>query len=233
MNAKRFAALEEFVLARMGETHLPSVTVAAVERGEVVYARGFGMRDIERSLPATPRTRYGIGSVTKSFTCVALLQLQEQGRLHVDDPIEHYLPVTVRPFGESIRLHHFMTQSSGIPALAYAEAIIRHGSGASDRYLPMGGYEDMLTFLNGSEEWVYARPGERWFYLNEGYVLLGAVIERVSGESYNDYVHNHILGPLRMTRTSFVADAVGDERSARHSERSQDVIVDVVIVRFA
>ena len=214
VNVKRFAALEEFVLARMGETHLPSVTIAAVERGETTYARGFGVRDIERSLPATPQTRYGIGSVTKSFTCVALLQLQEQGRLRVDDPIERYVPVGVRPFGEPIRLHHFMTHSSGIPALAYAEAIIRHGSGASDRYLPMGGYEDMLTFLNGSEEWVYARPGERWFYLNEGYVLLGAVIERVSGESYNDYVHNHILGPLRMTRTSFVADAVGDEDTA-------------------
>ena len=211
MNPNRFAGLEEFVLARMGETHLPSVTIAAVERGETVYARGFGMRDVERALPATPRTRYGIGSVTKSFTCVALLQLQEQGRLRVDDPVEDYLPVTVRPFGEPIRLHHFMTHSSGIPALAYAEAIIRHGSGASDRYLPMGGYDDMLTFLNGSGEWVYARPGERWFYLNEGYVLLGAVIERVSGESYTDYVHNHILGPLRMTRTSYIADMVGDD----------------------
>lgn len=214
MNANRFAALEEFVLARMGETHLPSVTVAAVERGETVYARGFGKRDIERALPATPRTRYGIGSVTKSFTCVALLQLQEQGRLRVDDPIERYLPVSVRPFGESIRLHHFMTHSSGIPALGYAEAVIRHGSGASDRYLPMGGYDDMLTFLNGAGEWVSARPGERWFYLNEGYVLLGAVIERVSGESYSNYIQKHILGPLRMTRTSYVADVVGDDNIA-------------------
>ena len=61
----RFAAFEEFVLARMADTHLPSVAVAAVERGETVYARGFGMRDIERSLPATPRTRSGIGSITK------------------------------------------------------------------------------------------------------------------------------------------------------------------------
>jgi CubicO group peptidase (beta-lactamase class C family) len=212
---QRFAALEEFVLARMGETHLPSVTVAAVERGETIYARGFGMRDIERSLPATPRTRYGIGSVTKSFTCAALLQLQEQGRLRLDDPIDRYLPVAVRPFGESIRLHHFMTHSSGIPALAYAEAIIRHGSGASDHYLAMGGYEDMLTFLNGAEDWAYTRPGERWFYLNEGYVLLGAVIERVSGESYNDYIRNHILQPLGMTHTSFVAEDDRADETAR------------------
>jgi CubicO group peptidase (beta-lactamase class C family) len=210
----RFSAFEEFVLARMGETHLPSVAVAAVERGETVYARGFGMRDIERSLPATPRTRYGIGSITKSFTCVALLQLQEQGRLRLDDPVERYLPVTVRPFGEPIRLHHFMTHSSGLPALAYAEAIIRHGAGASDRYLPMGGYEDMLTFVNGAGEWVYTPPGERWFYLNEGYVLLGAVIERVAGEPYADYVHRHILEPLGMRRSSFVAEPAGDDETA-------------------
>ena len=215
MSDQRLAALEEFVLARMGETHLPSVTVAAVERGETIYARGFGMRDIEHSLPATPRTRYGIGSVTKSFTCVALLQLQEQGRLRIDDPIDRYLPVTVRPFGEPVRLHHLMTHSSGIPALAYAEAIIRHGSGASDHYLPMGGYDDMLTFLNGAEDWAYARPGDRWFYLNEGYVLLGAVIERVSGEPYNDYIHDHILGPLGMSRTSFVAGEGSADETAQ------------------
>jgi CubicO group peptidase (beta-lactamase class C family) len=76
----------------------------------------------------------------------------------------------------------------------------------------MGGYDDMLTFLNGAGDWVYTRPGERWFYLNEGYVLLGAVIERVSGQSYNDYVHTHILRPLGMARTSFIAaDGVDDE----------------------
>lgn len=214
MSEQRFGAFEEFVLGRMAHTHLPSVTVAAVERGETVYARGFGVRDIERSLPATPRTRYGIGSVTKSFTCIAILQLQEQGRLRVDDPVEKYLPVTVRPVGQSITLHHFMTHSSGLPALAYAEALIRHGAGASDRYLPMGGYEDMLTFLNGAGEWAYTAPGDRWFYLNEGYVLLGAVIERVSGQPYADYVQAHILAPLGMSRTSFLAELPGDDDTA-------------------
>jgi CubicO group peptidase (beta-lactamase class C family) len=72
----RFGVLEAFIQEKMSETHLPGLSIALVERGETVYARGFGFRDIERGLPATPRTLYGIGSVTKSFTCLAILQLQ-------------------------------------------------------------------------------------------------------------------------------------------------------------
>lgn len=175
-----FTALEEFILEKMAETKLPGVSIALIDRGEVVYSRGFGFRDIERGLPATPRTLYGIGSVTKSFTCIALLQLQEQGRLRVDDPVDRYLPLSVRPMGEAVRIHHFMTHSSGIPALAYAEAVIRHSVGATDTFVPIGSYDDMLNFVNGAQAWTYTRPGERWFYLNEGYVLLGAIIEKVS-----------------------------------------------------
>ncbi|MDQ7844596.1 MAG: serine hydrolase domain-containing protein, partial [Armatimonadota bacterium] len=145
----RFDILEQFIQEKMAETHLPGLSIALVERGETVYARGFGFRDGERGLPATPRTLYGIGSVTKSFTCLAIMQLQERGKLRVDDPVDRYLPLRVKPFGRPITLHHFMTHSSGIPALAYAEAVIRHAAGASDTYLPIASDEDMLTFVNG------------------------------------------------------------------------------------
>ncbi len=193
--------LEDFVLEKMADTRLPAVSLALIKDGQSVYSRGFGLRDVDRSLPATPRTLYGIGSVTKSFTCLAILQLQEQRRLRVDDPVDKYVPITVAPHGETIRLHHLMTHSSGIPALAYAEAVIRYGVGASDHWLPIGSYQDMLTFVNGAEDWVHTRPGERWFYLNEGYVLLGAIIEKVSGQPYADYIREHILSPLDMTRS--------------------------------
>jgi len=201
--AARFDVLEQFIQEKLAETHLPALSIALVERGETVFARGFGFRDSERGLPATPRTLYGIGSVTKSFTCLAIMQLQEQGKLRVDDPVERYVPLEVRPFGRPITLHHFMSHSSGIPALAYAEAVIRHAAGAADSYLPIASYDDMLTFLNGAQDWVHSPPGERWFYLNEGYILLGAVIEKVSGQAYADYIQEHILDPLGMTRTFF------------------------------
>lgn len=201
-------SFEQFVQQRMSRTKLASVTVAVVARGDIIYQRGFGLRDVDAGLPATPATLYGIGSVTKSFTCLALMQLQEQGLLSVEDPVEKYLPLTVRPFGEPIRIRHFMSHSSGIPALAYAEALLRHKHGASDRYLPMGGTDDILTFVNGAADWVQSRPGERWFYLNEGYALLGAIIEKVSGLPYVDYVEQRILAPLDMSRSFFRREQV-------------------------
>lgn len=218
----RFAPLEAFIQEKMAQTHLPSVAIGLVEGDELVHARGFGHRDHERGLPATARTLYGIGSVTKSFTCLALMQLQEAGKLRVDDPVERYLPLRLRPAGRPLTLHHFMTHSSGIPALAYAEAVIRHAAGAADTYLPMASADDMLTFVNGAEAWVAASPGERWLYLNEGYVLLGAVIERVSGQRYQDYVQERILDPLGMRRTVFDRDRV---------EADPDVAVPYVVTK--
>lgn len=200
--------LEEFVFEKMTETRLPGLSLALVQDGEVVYSRGFGFRDLERGLPATPRTLYAIGSVTKSFTCLAIMQLQEQGLVSVDDPVERYLPLTIRREGEPIRLWHLMTHSSGIPALAYAEAAIRHRLGVGGTWLPLATAEDMLRFVNGADQWVHCDPGTRWFYLNEGYVLLGAVIERVASMPYTEYIRQRILAPLGMQRTGFGSDEV-------------------------
>jgi CubicO group peptidase (beta-lactamase class C family) len=198
--------LEQFVLERMGRTKLASVSVAMVDGDRVVYERSFGLSNRELGLGATPRTNYCIGSVTKSFTCLAIMQLQERGLLSIDDPVDRFLPLLIKPFGETIRLRHLMSHTSGIPALAYLENVLRHHHGASDRYLPMGGIQDMLTFMNGAADWVETRPGERWFYFNEGFVLLGAIIELVSGQKYTDYLREHILLPLGMTRSFYERD---------------------------
>ncbi|MDR7539168.1 MAG: serine hydrolase [Armatimonadota bacterium] len=210
------APLEHFVQEKMGETGLPGLSLALVRKGEVVWSRGFGFRDLERGLPVTPQTLFGVGSVTKSLTCLALLQLQERGLLDLEDPVDRYLPLPVRPPGEEpIRLRHLMAHTSGLPALGYAEATIRHHVGTSQRWFPISGIEDMLAFLDQAQPWLVASPGERWFYLNEGYVLLGAVIERVSGQPYPDYVRQHILQPLGMTRSGFRPDDVqGDPDAA-------------------
>jgi len=207
-----FAPLERFIQEKMAETLLPGVALALLQDGRIVYTRGFGARDLERGLPATPQTRFGVGSVTKSFTSLALLQLQARGRLSIDDPVERHLSLPLRaPGDEPLRLRHLMTHTSGLPALAYAEAVIRHHVGASARWVPMSGADDLRTFLDGAEDWFLARPGERWFYLNEGYLALGAVIERVSGLAYPDYIREHILSPLGMTRSGFRAeDIAGD-----------------------
>ncbi len=204
----RFVALDEFILEKMGQTRLPGVSLALLAGDDVVHQRGYGFRDLKDGLPATPETLYAIGSVTKSFTCLALMQLQEQGKLSVDDPIDRHIPLGVQPFGRPIRLWHLMTHTSGIPALAYAEAVLSREHGSTEKWLPIAGVDDLLTFMSGAEGWVETCPGERWFYLNEGYVLLGEIIERVSGLSYPDYLRRHILQPLGMGRSTFDRAAV-------------------------
>jgi CubicO group peptidase (beta-lactamase class C family) len=217
-----FAKLEEFILEKLSETKLPSLTAAVVKGEEVVWARAFGFKDVARGLPATTKTLYGIGSVTKSFTALAIMQLVEQGKLRLDDPVDLHVPFPVKPQGERVTILHLLTHSSGIPALAYAEAVIRGRTGAQDNWLPIATYSDLVTFMQDANDWTLFKPGERWFYLNEGYAALGAVIEKCAGVSYEDYVRTHILLPLGMERSFFGKAAV---------EKDSDVAVPYVITR--
>ncbi len=203
-----FSKVDSFILDRMSETRLPGVSLAAVKGGKVVYARGYGLRDVLKGKPATPDTLYCIGSVTKSFTCIAVMQLQERGLLSVDDPVEKHLPIKLRAKGKPVKIGHLMSHTSGIPATAYVEAAVRNAMKSADTYLPLATGADMITFLDGAEEWANDEPGERWYYLNEGFRLLGEIVEKASGEKYADYVKTHILDPLGMARSTFSPDAV-------------------------
>ena len=216
------SSLEEFILDRMRRTRIPGLSIALVRGDEVIYARGFGFRDLNRGIPATPGTVYGIGSITKSFTAIAVMRLVEEGKLSLDDPIDEYVPLKLRPKGEPVTIHHLLTHTSGIPALAYAEAFIRGSLGLSGTWLPLASPEDVIAFMRGSDSWAEARPGERFFYLNEGYVLLGYIISKLTGASYEDYVRKHILEPLGMRRTYFSEEEV---------RRDPDVAVPYIVDR--
>jgi len=208
------ARLEEFILERAFKTELPSIAVSLIIDGEVVYERGFGYRDVENRLPASPRTVYGIGSVTKSFTALAVMQLYEKGLLSPDDPAEKFLPFKLRAKGEPVKIHHLLTHSSGIPALAYAEALIRGLVGEAEYWLPVISYEDLFAFLRKAADWAVAKPGEKFFYLNEGYVLLGYIVEKVSGVKYEEYVKKNIFEPLEMNDTLFIGDSLEGKEAA-------------------
>ncbi len=195
--------LESYVLDRMSKTGIPGLSIALVSREGIEYARGFGYRDIEHGLRATPRTSYGIGSVTKSFTALAIMQLAEKGLLNPEDPIDKYISLGLKPKGEIIRIKHLLTHSSGLPALGYAEALIRSVVGDDATWLPIASPEDVISFMAGAGDWAEAKPGEKFFYLNEGYVLLGHIVENVSKAPYEEYVRENILEPLGMERSYF------------------------------
>ncbi len=207
-------------MEKMSETKIPGLSIAVIEGNEIIYSRGFGFRDLNSGAPATPSTIYGIGSITKSFTALAIMQLVEEGKLDLRDPVDKYVPLKLRPLGKPATIHNLLTHSSGIPALAYAEAFIRGLLEEGETWLPIATPEDIIAFMRGAEEWAVAKPGERFFYLNEGYVLLGYIISKVSGIKYVEYVKKRILGPLGMKRSYFDKNEV---------ERDPDVATPYII----
>lgn len=217
-----FTRLEEFIFTKMSETKLPGLSAAAVKEDKVVWTKAFGFRDLESGFVATPHTLYGIGSVTKSFTALAIMQLAEQGKLSLDDPVDRYVPLDIRPAGEPIRISHLMSHSSGIPGLAYAEAVIRGATGAGENWFPIANCSDLLAFMADAQDWTLGRPGERWFYLNEGYAILGHIVEKCSSIPYNEYVRKYVLAPLGMDRSVFSREDV---------EKDQDAATPYIVTR--
>jgi CubicO group peptidase (beta-lactamase class C family) len=195
---------ESFIADVMTKEHVPGLSLAVVKGNEVVYARGFGARRFKDNAPATPNTLYGVGSCSKAFTASALMQLVEQGKLSVHDPVKKHLPeFKVGKEENPITLHHLLTHSSGIPDLGGANVEILRYLGVDEKWVPFSSFEDLILHVNSAKNEVAAEPGKRFFYLNEGYSLLGLIIERVSQLRYEYYVRDKILKPLKMDRSTF------------------------------
>src|SRR5450631_3596045 len=107
------APIEAVVTAALERQHLPGISVVAARDGKVVFARGYGYRNVGEKLPADPDTIYSIASISKQFTAAAIMQLAERGLLRLDDPVSRYFPWF--PYGERIELRHLLTHTSGIP----------------------------------------------------------------------------------------------------------------------
>ncbi|KSW10724.1 hypothetical protein CF15_08035 [Pyrodictium occultum] len=194
----------EYIHGRMRATRTPGVSVSLKRGGELLLQRGYGYRSLEKGLPATAETVYGIASISKTITAVAVMQLVEKGVLSLDDPVDKHLPVELRVQGEPVRVWHLLSHTSGIPALGYAEALLTGYAGLGRGWLPFSDPRDVLEWLErGARHWALAPPGERFLYLNEGYVALGLLVERLSGLSFPEYVKRFIAGPLGMRSTTF------------------------------
>jgi len=205
--SRNFEKFDHFVLSNFRETKLPSVTAALIRDGETVHSVAFGLKDIASASPASINTLYGIGSVTKSFTALSISKLVEEGKLDFHDKVTDFLPLKQRAFQE-VEIHNLLTHTSGIPGLGYAEVLISRAIGSYHRPSPISNFDDMPSFLADVDNWVEAKPGEKMFYLNEGYYLLGEVISKVSGRPYTRYVAEEILAPLRMKRTYFEKEQI-------------------------
>ena len=202
--------VEENVPEMMREARLPGFSIAVVKDGETIYADAFGARDTEKNLPATTDTLFGIGSITKSFVAISILQLAEQGALTLDDPVADHLPFELGDPDDPIRIRHLLTHSPGFPSLATSSVLIARGLG-EDTGVPMASADDFFRFVNGAKGEEDFAPGERFFYNNAAWRMLGAIIQEKSGVPFHQYVTDNVIRPLGMERSTFdVADLFAD-----------------------
>jgi D-alanyl-D-alanine carboxypeptidase len=184
------ARIETIVTAALERQHLPGVSVAVARDGNVLFARGYGFRNVGERLPANPDTIYSIASISKQFTAAAVMQLAERGMLRLDDRVTRYFPG--HPYGEGIELRHLLSHTSGIPDYFPLEELDRV---AFSEARPNEIIESVLN-----RDAAFA-PGAEYQYCNTGYVMLGAIIERIAELSYAQYLQTNFFDPLKMTRT--------------------------------
>ncbi|MBC7931482.1 MAG: serine hydrolase, partial [Rubrivivax sp.] len=161
--------------------------------GKVLLSKGYGMANYEFDLPNTPQTKFRLGSITKQFTAAAIMLLQEQGKLSVQDSICKYVeqcPAAWQP----LTIHNLLTHTSGIPNFTGFPEYRQTNRLPS----PIG--ETIKRFKEKPLEFA---PGERFNYSNSGYILLGHIVEKVSGKSYEAFLQEQVFGPLKMTATGY------------------------------
>jgi CubicO group peptidase (beta-lactamase class C family) len=183
-----FATQADTFLTNEVNAHRFSGSVLVAQAGEVLFSNGYSMADWTRQVPNTPHTKFRVASINKQFTAMAILILQEQGTLRVQDRLCTFIahcPAAWQP----ITLHQLLTHTSGIPKLRNAPSPLPT---SPEGILAL--YTDVpLDFT----------PGTKYQYSNEGYQILGYVIQHVSGKPYATFIQQAILDPLHMTHTGF------------------------------
>lgn len=175
-------------------------TVLVAVDGRVILEKGYGMANHDLNIPNSPDTRFYIGSITKQFTAAAILKLEEKGLLATDDPVTKYLPDFPADPWSRITMQQLLTHTSGLPNYTDNPALLlRRSEPISDTALVK--YVKRLKPL--------FEPGTRFLYSNSGYIVLGAIIETVSGQSYEAFLHHEILKPAGMNNSGYARHEMG------------------------
>jgi CubicO group peptidase (beta-lactamase class C family) len=183
--------VDALVEAERERHRIPGISLAVVREGQVVLAKGYGLANVEGSVPAEPDTVYAIYSVTKQFTAAAVMLLVEEGALSLDDPISRHLPDLPPAWGPAT-VRHLLNHTSGIKSYTSLPDFRQHIRRDMTAEEVLGWVREFpLEFA----------PGEKHLYNNTGYFLLGLLIEKASGKPYGEYLAERIFRPLGMSAT--------------------------------
>src|SRR4026209_1556284 len=184
---------EVMALASKYQTFNGAVLVA--ENGKVIYRKGLGLANMEWNIPNTPETRFRLGSITKQFTATLILQLVEQGKIKLDGKLSDYLPDYRKDVGEKVTIHQLLNHTSGIPSYTGLPGFFNEVSRN-----PYKVDEFVKQYASKDLEF---EPGSKFSYNNSGYLLLGAIIEKVTGKPYEQVLKEKIFEPLGMKNSGY------------------------------
>lgn len=212
--AQDVARMDEVIEAEVASDGFMGSALVAKD-GSILLDEGYGSANLSWDIPNASDTKFRIGSVTKQFTGVSILLLMEQGKLSLDDPIKKHYPDAPAAW-DGITLRHLLHHTSGIPSFTGLDEF------TTFKFLPMTLDEEIGKFRDLPLEFA---PGEKFNYSNSGYVLLGAVIERASGQSYGEFVKANIFDPLGMENTGMDSNSAIIPRKATGYAPGKDGIV--------
>jgi CubicO group peptidase (beta-lactamase class C family) len=190
--------VESFMTDWLSEHRIPGASLAIVDGDDMVYADGFGARDLTSNAPATAETRYGVASITKSFTATAVLQQVEADRVSLQDLITDHLSF-YEGLEDAPTVHDLLSHSSRLPSDGASVALIARLMGADPVEVPLSSDPDFSRYVADSLE--ERSPDDRFFYNNTAYTVLGKLVEALDGREFPTYVGEEILSPLGMDRS--------------------------------
>jgi CubicO group peptidase (beta-lactamase class C family) len=200
--AQPLAARVDALFAEQNKTDAPGASVAVVRDGETILKSAYGLADIEKKIPVSTATAFHLASVGKQMTALAVLMLSNEGKLSIDDPVEKYLP-QFRGWGSKVKIRHLLYHTGGIPD--YYEDI-------EDTYAKPTNSQ-ALKFL-AQLSYLEFRPGAKFDYSNVGYDTLGALVQKVSGARFGQFMEARVFAPAGMTN-SFAFDPARRKVSTR------------------
>jgi CubicO group peptidase (beta-lactamase class C family) len=180
-----------------GDKHRFMGSVLVAKDGHVILSRGYGFANLEWEIPNTPDTRFRLGSISKQFTAACILKLEEQGKLHVTDLVKQYLP-DAPPAWDKMTIHHVLSHTAGIPNFtAFPDY----------RVLQVQPTTLEKTYGRFRDKPLEFEPGTSWKYSNSGYLLLSYLVEKISGQKYEEYLRQNVMGRAGMSDSGYDLNA--------------------------
>lgn len=214
--------VDAIVLTEFNEADAPGGVFLIAKGGKVLYSKAFGKANLELGVDMNTQSVFQIGSMTKQFTAVAILMLEQEGKLNVNEPVSKY--IANYPNGNQIQIHHLLNHTSGIKDFTKMKTISEI---AQKQMSP----QEMVNFFKN--EPVDFMPGEKFEYNNSGYVVLGYIIEIVSGKTYEEFIKEKIFDKVGMQDSYYATDRKIIKNRAYGYHQKTDGYVNKTVINFS